>query len=49
MCVENFGTFDNLLIDNGKDFKSYWFAGSAWKNRKMKLDGTRSSERGGGW
>ncbi|MDR1949158.1 MAG: helix-turn-helix domain-containing protein, partial [Spirochaetaceae bacterium] len=27
MCVENFGTFDNLLIDNGKDFKSYWFAG----------------------
>jgi transposase InsO family protein/transposase len=38
MAVENCGTFDNLLIDNGKDFKSYWFAGNAWKNRKMKLD-----------
>jgi len=38
MSVENCGTFDNLLIDNGKDFRSHWFAGSAWKNRKMKLD-----------
>jgi putative transposase len=38
MAVESYGTFDNLLIDNGKDFKSYWFAGNAWKNRKIKLD-----------
>jgi transposase len=38
MSVENCGAFDNLLIDNGKDFKSCWFAGNAWKNRKMKLD-----------
>jgi hypothetical protein len=38
MAVENCGTFDNLLIDNGKDFKSHWFAGNAWKMRKIKLD-----------
>jgi len=38
MAVENCGTFDNLLIDNGKDFRSHWFAGNAWKERKMKLD-----------
>jgi transposase InsO family protein len=38
MAVENCGTFDNLLIDNGKDFKSHWFAGNAWKNKKLKLD-----------
>ncbi|GHV93222.1 hypothetical protein AGMMS50268_37250 [Spirochaetia bacterium] len=38
MSVENCGTFDNLLIDNGKDFKSYWFAGNTWKQRRMKLD-----------
>ena len=38
MAVENCGTFDNLLIDNGKDFRSHWFAGNAWKQRKMKLD-----------
>jgi transposase InsO family protein len=38
MSVENCGTFDNLIIDNGKDFRSHWFAGSAWKDRKIKLD-----------
>ena len=38
MAVENCGTFDNLLIDNGKDFRSHWFAGNAWKQRKMQLD-----------
>jgi len=38
MAVENCGTFDNLLIDNGKDFRSHWFAGNAWKQKKMKLD-----------
>jgi hypothetical protein len=38
MAVENCGTFGNLLIDNGKDFRSHWFAGNAWKQNKMKLD-----------
>jgi hypothetical protein len=38
MAVENCGIFDNLLIDNGKDFRSHWFAGNVWKQRKMKLD-----------
>jgi transposase InsO family protein len=38
MAVENCGAFDNLLIDNGKDFRSHWFAGNVWKQRKMKLD-----------
>jgi transposase InsO family protein/transposase len=38
MSVENCGTFDNLLIDNGKDFRSHWFAGSAWKDRRIKVD-----------
>jgi hypothetical protein len=28
MSVETCGLFENLLIDNGKDFKSAWFAGS---------------------
>jgi transposase InsO family protein len=34
MSVESCGLFENLLIDNGKDFKSRWFAGSAWKERR---------------
>jgi transposase InsO family protein/transposase len=36
MSVETCGLFDNLLIDNGKDFKSEWFAGSAWKERRTR-------------
>ena len=38
MAVDNCGTFEHLLIDNGMDFRSHWFAGNAWKERKMKLD-----------
>jgi transposase InsO family protein len=34
MSVETCGLFENLLVDNGKDFKSNWFAGSAWKERR---------------
>ncbi|MDR0557930.1 MAG: Mu transposase C-terminal domain-containing protein [Treponema sp.] len=34
MSAETCGLFENLLIDNGKDFKSAWFAGSAWKERR---------------
>lgn len=34
MSVENCGLFENLLIDNGKDFKSRWFAGNDWKERR---------------
>jgi transposase InsO family protein len=33
MSVEACGLFEHLLIDNGKDFKSKWFAGSTWKER----------------
>jgi transposase InsO family protein len=36
MSVETCGLFGNLLIDNGKDFKSEWFAGSAWKERRTR-------------
>jgi transposase InsO family protein len=39
MSVDTCGLFENLLIDNGKDFKSHWFAGSAWKERHTKPDG----------
>ncbi|MDR2446787.1 MAG: hypothetical protein LBD58_05800 [Treponema sp.] len=38
MLVDTGGLPGNALIDNGKDFKSRWFAGSAWKDRKVKLD-----------
>jgi hypothetical protein len=38
MSVETCGLFENLLIDNGKDFKSAWFAGSAWKEQRTSPD-----------
>jgi transposase InsO family protein len=38
MLVDEGGLPGNALIDNGKDFRSRWFAGSAWKDRKIKLD-----------
>ncbi|MDR3302074.1 MAG: Mu transposase C-terminal domain-containing protein [Spirochaetaceae bacterium] len=36
MSVDTCGLFGNLLIDNGKDFKSHWFAGTAWKERRTR-------------
>ena len=36
MSVETCGLFENLLIDNGKDFKSSWFAGNEWKMRRTR-------------
>ena len=36
MSVEQYGLFENMLVDNGKDFKSAWFAGSAWKEKHTK-------------
>lgn len=36
MSVDRYGLFSNLLIDNGKDFRSEWFAGSEWKQRRTK-------------
>ena len=36
MSVETCGLFENLLIDNGKDFKSAWFAGNKWKERHTR-------------
>jgi transposase InsO family protein/DNA-binding transcriptional ArsR family regulator len=34
MSVETCSLFENLLVDNGKDFKSAWFAGNGWKMRR---------------
>jgi hypothetical protein len=36
MSVETCGLFENLLVDNGKDFKSAWFAGNGWKARRTR-------------
>ncbi|MDR0487078.1 MAG: hypothetical protein LBG91_02405, partial [Treponema sp.] len=36
MSVEACGLFENLLVDNGKDFKSAWFAGNDWKIRRTR-------------
>jgi hypothetical protein len=38
MLVDSGGLPGNALIDTGKDFKSRWFAGSAWEDQKVKLD-----------
>ena len=34
--VDRYGLFENMLVDNGKDFRSEWFAGSEWKERRTK-------------
>ncbi|QEJ99488.1 Mu transposase C-terminal domain-containing protein [Treponema phagedenis] len=34
MSVDRYGLFENLLVDNGKDFRSEWFAGNEWKQRR---------------
>ena len=34
--VEQYGLFENMLVDNGKDFRSEWFAGSEWKQRRTR-------------
>lgn len=36
MSVEQYGLFENMLVDNGKDFRSEWFAGSEWKQRRTR-------------
>ncbi len=36
MSVEQYGLFENMLVDNGKDFRSEWFAGNEWKRRHTK-------------
>ena len=36
MSVEQYGLFENMLVDNGKDFRSEWFAGSVWKERRTR-------------
>jgi putative transposase len=36
--LRDYGPFKNLILDNGKDFKAYWFAGDTWKSRKIKDD-----------
>lgn len=36
MSVDKYGLFTNMLVDNGKDFRSEWFAGSEWKQRRTR-------------
>jgi transposase InsO family protein len=36
MSVGTCGLFENLLIDNGKDFRSAWFAGGSWRERRAR-------------
>ena len=36
MSVDKYGLFKNMLVDNGKDFRSEWFAGSEWKQRRTR-------------
>jgi len=36
--LRDYGPFENLLIDNGKDFKCMWLAGTTWKERRTKPD-----------
>jgi putative transposase len=33
MMVEQYGCPEAFLVDNGKDFSSYWFAGDSWNER----------------
>jgi transposase InsO family protein len=37
MMVEQYGCPEALLVDNGKDFSSYWFAGDQWNERHHKI------------
>ncbi len=36
--VTDYGLVEHLIIDNGKDFKSEWLAGSEWKEKHVKVD-----------
>jgi hypothetical protein len=38
MSVDTCGLFDNLLIDNGKDFSCHWLVGDKWRTRNTKPD-----------
>jgi transposase InsO family protein len=38
MMVEKYGPAETVYIDNGKEFKNYWFAGDEWKLRRTKID-----------
>jgi transposase InsO family protein len=37
MMVERYGCPEGFLVDNGKDFSSYWFAGNAWNEQHRKF------------
>ncbi|MDR0731639.1 MAG: DDE-type integrase/transposase/recombinase [Treponema sp.] len=37
MMVEQHGCPEVFLVDNGKDFSSYWFAGNAWNEQHRKF------------
>jgi transposase InsO family protein/transposase len=37
MMVEHYGCPEGFLVDNGKDFSSYWFAGNAWNEQHRKF------------
>jgi transposase InsO family protein len=38
MMIDSYGAPLNMLVDNGRDFRSHWLAGDTWKQRRMKLD-----------
>ena len=35
MTLRDCGAFQNLLIDNGKDFKGLWLSGNEWKVKRL--------------
>jgi transposase InsO family protein len=37
MMVETYGCADEAQMDNGQDFRSYWFAGDAWNEQHLKV------------
>jgi putative transposase len=37
MMVEQYGCPESFLVDNGKDFSSYWFAGDSWNEQHKKF------------
>jgi putative transposase len=37
MMVEHYGCPQAFLVDNGKDFSSYWFAGNAWNEQHRRF------------
>ncbi len=37
MMVETYGCAEEAQMDNGQDFRSYWFTGNAWNEQHLKF------------